>query len=78
MGNIFIKRKTEKFFELLKYSKDKKDLQKFIKENQEYINIKDKTGNSPLMFALKYNHNVDIIKLLINEKTDINQKYNYG
>ena len=60
--NTIISRET--LFNLFMNPKNK-DLIKFIKKNQESINKKMNSKDTPLMYALSFNQSVSVLKLMI-------------
>ena len=45
--------------------------------NKTDLKKKDKNGDTPLMYALKNKCDINIVKLMINDKTNLNQKDYY-
>ena len=71
-----LKAKQVELLKLLKKPEvNEKVFIKFIKENPETINQKD---YNILFYALYYRHDINIVKLLIKYKADINQRNKDG
>ena len=62
---------------LQNYFKYSDDFLRFLKSKNININLENRQGITPLMFALIYKKQENIIKLLINEDT-LNKIYNNG
>ena len=54
------------------------EIKKVINETNIDINTKNEDGVTPLMNAVKYNNNLEVVNLLLNEGADVNIKNSMG
>jgi len=70
---------TNEFFaNTVMFTKDAEIVEYFLNKAGADINYKDKYRDIPLVYAIQYNKNPDIVKMLIKAGSNINNKNQFG